>query len=89
MIKHQVTCNDCGSTYFLEDALWCIHYFTLDIGTKECPQCHNCICHGETTDQIQARFDRNISIGKFIKADKSIPGTNWKYQCKTIKEVQV
>ena len=89
MIKHQVTCNDCGSTHFLEDAEFCIHHHTLGIGTKECPQCHNCICHGETSDQIQERFDRNIKIGKFIKAKKAIPTTNWQYQCKTIKEVEV
>ncbi len=89
VIKHQVTCRDCGFTSFLEDSDWCIHYITLKIGTKECPQCHNCICHGETPDQIQERFDKNIATGKFVKAKKPIPTTNWEYQCKTIKEVKV
>lgn len=88
MKKHQVKCNDCGLIHFLEDAEWCIHKHTLGIGTKECPQCHNCICHGETADQIQARFDNNIAIGKFVKADKTIPGTDWAYQCRTIQEVE-
>lgn len=89
MIKNQVKCNDCGLIHFLEDAEWCIHHFTLGIGTKQCPQCHNCICHGETADQIQARFDNNISTGKFIKAKKHIKGTNWEWQCKTIKEIKI
>lgn len=89
MIKHQVTCNGCGFVSFLEDSDYCIHQETLGIGTKECPQCHNCICHGESKDQIEARFDRNISIGKFVKAKKPIPTTNWQWQCKTIKEIEV
>lgn len=88
-LKHQVICSDCGNTSFLEDAEWCIHKLTLGIGTKECPQCHGCICHGETVDQIQERFNNNILSGKFIKVKKPIPTTNWTYQCKTIKEVEV
>ena len=58
-LKHQCTCNDCGKTFFLDDVDWCIHHQTLGVGTKECPpQCHSCICHGVTVEQIQARFDK-------------------------------
>jgi hypothetical protein len=84
--KTQVKCNDCGLIYFIEDADWCIHYNTCEIGTKSCPQCHNCICHGETKDQIQARFTRNIKIGKFVKSPVD-SGRQW--QCKTLKKIRV
>ena len=89
MIKHQCRCNDCKKEFFLEDALWCKHKSKVDIGTKACPNCGTCICHGETAEEIQARFDRNIRIGKFEKVDKPIPGTDWTHQCITIKEVEV
>lgn len=91
MIKHQVRCNDCGLTYFLEDAEYCIHKATCGIGTKECPQCHSCICHGETTDQIQQRFKNNIEKGKFVKVDDFTKRVypDWTYQCKTIKAIEV
>lgn len=88
MKKHQSRCNDCKRLFFLEDAPWCKHHYELDIGTKECPHCHNCICHGETVAEIQARFDSNIAVGKFIKVENPIPGTNWNYQCKTIVVVE-
>lgn len=84
---HQTTCNDCGFTFYLESADWCIHYYTeSNIGTKECPQCHNCICHGQTTDEIQQRFSNNIEKGKFVKAPPN--QMNWEYMCKTVKEVE-
>lgn len=89
MLKHSCRCNDCKQEFFLEDAEWCKHQLELGIGTKECPNCGTCICHGETPEEIQARFDRNIRIGKFIKTNKKIPTTNWDYQCITIKEVEV
>ena len=90
MIKHQCTCNDCKKDFFLEDALWCVHKKTAGIGTKACPNCGTCICHGETAEEIQARFDRNILIGKFVKAKHIIKNCgNWEYQCKTIREVEV
>ncbi len=89
MIKHQCRCNDCKKYFFLEDALWCIHKRTIGIGSKACPHCGTCICHGETTEEIQNRFNRNIRIGKFVKVKKPIPTTNWSYQCKTIKEINV
>lgn len=83
-------CNDCGLTFFLDNADWCIHEQTLGIGTKECPQCHSCICHGETAEEIQARFDRNINVGKFVKTNNELTEKfGWQYQCKTIKEVEV
>ena len=88
-IKHQAKCNDCKKKFFLEDAPWCKHKSKLGIGTKACPNCGNCICHGETAVQIQARFDRNIRIGKFEKVDTPILGTDWTHQCVTIKEVEV
>lgn len=87
MIKHQTHCNDCGCTFFLEDAAWCIHKQTIGTGTKECPQCHSCICHGETQDQIQQRFANNIQNGKFIPCKENQMG--WGYMCKTVKEVEV
>lgn len=90
MIKHKCRCNDCKKEFFLEDALWCRHKRECGIGTKQCPNCHTCICHGETTEQIQARFDRNIRIGKFVPAKFIIKNCgNWQWQCKTIKEVEV
>jgi hypothetical protein len=89
MIKHQVKCNDCGLVYFLEDAQYCIHKTTLGIGTKECPQCHNCICHGETADQIQERFRSNLAKGKFVPVEKGKGCEDWEFQCKTIQEVEV
>ena len=90
MKKHQCVCNDCGLTFFLDDVDWCIHKQTLGTGTKECPQCHSCICHGETVEEIQARFDRNISVGKFVKTNNELTEKfGWQYQCKTIKEVEV
>ncbi len=73
----------------MEDAPWCNHKIELGIGTKSCPNCGTCICHGETADEIQSRFDRNVRIGKFVKVDKSIPGTNWTHQCVTIEQVEV
>lgn len=87
MKKHQTTCNDCSNTFILEDAEWCIHRETVGKGSKECPQCHNCICHGETYDQIQSRFDNNIKVGKFIPCKENDMG--WNYMCKTVKEVDV
>lgn len=89
MIKHSCRCNDCKKKFFLEDAKWCKHKKELGIGTKQCPSCGSCICHGETVEEIQARFDRNISIGKFVKAENPIPETDWQWQCKTIEEVEV
>lgn len=87
LIKHQCICSDCGYTFFLEDAKWCIHYKTTGIGTKECPQCHSCICHGETAEQIQDHFKDNIVKGKFILAKPNVFG--WTYMCKTVKEVVI
>lgn len=89
MIKHQCVCSECGKSFFLEDAKWCIHKKNLGIGTKECPHCRSCICHGNTVPEIQARFNRNIRIGKFIKVKNPIPTTDWQFQCVTIKEVEV
>ena len=89
MIKHQCRCNDCKKLFFLEDAGWCKHRLVFGIGTKVCPNCGTCICHGNNVKEIEARFDRNIRIGKFVKAKKPISGTNWKWQCKTIKEIEV
>jgi hypothetical protein len=85
MKKHQTRCNDCGYTFFLEDANYCIHYHTTSWGTKECPQCHNCICHGETADQIKTRFSDNLKKGKFILSIN----TEWAFQCKSVKEMDV
>lgn len=87
MKKHQTECRDCGMKFFLEDAEWCIHYFTEDTGTKECPQCHNCICHGQTADAIEDRFQSNITNGKFVPAKPNQFG--WSHMCKTVKEVEV
>lgn len=87
VLKHQTKCNDCGFEFFLEDADWCIHYYTTGKGTKECPQCHNCICHGQTSDEIQTRFDSNIKKGKFVECKPNQMG--WDYMCKTVKEVKV
>lgn len=89
MKKHLCKCNDCKKEFFIEDAKWCKHKQKLGIGTKACPNCGSCICHGETVEEIEARFDRNIRIGKFVKVDQSIPGTDWQFQCITIKEVEV
>lgn len=86
MQKHQTKCNDCGKEFFLEDADCCIHKLTDGIGTKECPQCHNCICHGQTSDTIQKRFDSNIEKGKFVPCGKNPFG--WGYMCKTVKVVE-
>jgi len=85
MIKHQCTCSDCNNTFFLEDADWCVHYKTIGVGTKECPQCHKCICHGNTVEEIQDRFKDNINKGKFVLAKPNVFG--WTYMCKTVKEV--
>lgn len=85
-VKHLVKCNDCGFKYFLEDANYCIHKSTLGIGSYECPQCHNCICHGETKDQIEARFQLKKDEGKFIKSPIN---TNWDFQCTTVKEIEI
>lgn len=87
MIKHQTQCRDCGMKFFLEDAEWCIHAYTLKKGTKECPQCHNCICHGETVDQINDRVTSNILNGKFVPAGPNKMG--WEYMCKTVEAVEV
>lgn len=87
MIKHQCTCSECGLTFFLEDAEWCEHYKNLGTGTKECPACRECICHGDTIEQIRQRFADNITKGKFVKAKPNPFG--WEYMCKTVKEVQV
>lgn len=89
MIKHKCRCNDCKQEFFIEDAPWCKHKDELGIGTKQCPNCGTCICHGETINEIEARFHRNIRIGKFVKAKSPIPTTDWQWQCKTIKEVVV
>ena len=83
---HICRCNDCKKEFILEDASWCKHKQKVGIGTKECPNCGTCICHGESAKEIQNRFDRNIRIGKFVKAKKKIPTTDWEWQCKTIKE---
>jgi len=82
--KHQCKCNDCGLEYFLEDSVYCIHQSTLGIGSHECPQCHNCICHGQTRDQIEVRFQFKKDEGKFVK---SPIGCDWDFQCTTIKEI--
>ena len=87
-IKHSCKCNDCKKEFLLEDAVWCKHKIKLGIGTKICPNCGICICHGSTVKEIQVRFNRNIRIGKFIKVKKT-PNMNWDYQCKTIIEVEV
>jgi hypothetical protein len=89
VIKNKCICSDCKKEFFLEDAKWCIHKEKLNIGTKKCPNCGTCICNGETVDEIMKRFNNNISIGKFVKVKKSIKGTNWNYQCKTIVQVEV
>lgn len=86
VIKNQTQCNGCGKKFFLEDAEWCIHYYTLNKGTKECPQCHDCICHGESLDQIQDRFSNNIKQGKFIPVGPN--SFNWAYMCRTVKQVE-
>lgn len=87
MIRHETQCRDCGFTFYLEDAEWCIHYHTEGKGSKGCPQCHNCICHGEKFDQIKDRFDNNIKVGKFIPCGDNPFG--WNYMCKTVKRVEV
>ena len=73
--------------FFLEDAEWCIHQYTLKKGTKECPQCHNCICHGETVDAINDRVLSNIETGKFVPVGANVFG--WNFMCKTVKEVEI
>ena len=87
MIKHQVTCSECGNVFFLEDAEWCDHYKNLGTGTKECPACRECICHGETVAEIRERFKRNRESGKFVKAEPNPFG--WDYWCKTVKKIEV
>lgn len=87
MIKHQTKCNDCGFVFFLEDSDNCIHYHTEGVGTKECPQCHNCICHGLNAESIQQRFKENIQKGKFVPVKPNVFG--WTHMCKTVKEVDV
>lgn len=90
MKKHSCICSDCKKEFFLEDAEWCRHHKQLGLGTKECPNCGGCICHGETLEEIQTRFDRNIQTGKFIKTDNELTKKfGWQYQCKTVKEVEV
>jgi len=87
MIKHQVQCSECGNIFLLEDADWCEHYKNIGIGTKECTACRECICHGETFESIQKRFQDNINNGKFIRAEPNSFG--WEYMCKTVKKVEV
>jgi len=87
MKKYQTKCNDCKTIFFLDDADWCIHKKTLGIGSKECPECHKCICHGETKDAIEARFASNIEKGKFIPADDN--PFDWSHMCKTVKVIDV
>lgn len=85
--KYQTKCNDCGLVFYLDDADWCIHRETIGKGSKECPQCHSCICHGETVYQIESRFDSNIEKGKFIPVGDN--PFNWDYMCKTVQKVVV
>lgn len=85
MKKLQIRCNDCGFKFFAEDTEYCIHHKTEGIGSKECPQCHNCICHGQTADEIFDRFNSNIAKGKFVP----VKDKDWDYQCITNKEVEV
>lgn len=86
-IKHQCICSECGNIFFLEDADWCEHHFRLGVGTKECTACRECICHGNTVEEIRDRFNKNIESGKFIKAKPNTFG--WAYMCKTVKEVEI
>ena len=74
-------CNDCKIEFIMEDAKWCDHKIKLGIGSKTCPICNRCICHGDTVKEIQARFSDKINEGEFIKA----PHSN-NYQCWTIKK---
>lgn len=85
--KHQTHCNECGNKYFLEDAEWCIHYFTLGKGSKMCTQCHDCICHGETLDTISDRFTSNIEKEKFVPV--GVNSFGFGYMCRTVKKIEV
>ena len=75
-------CNDCKIEFILEDAKWCDHKIKLGIGSKACPICGLCICHGDTAQKIQTRFSDNLREEKFIKVPHSI----FDYQCWTIKQ---
>lgn len=87
MIKHQVDCSECNHTFFLEDAQWCEHRERLGVGTQKCPWCGECICHGNTIEEIRARFKKNRESGKFVKAKPNSFG--YEYMCKSVREVEV
>lgn len=87
MKKHLTKCSDCGREFYLEDVEWCIHALTMGLGSKECPQCHGCICNGETEDAIESRFDNNITKGKFVPCEPNPFG--WNHMCKTVRVVEV
>ncbi len=42
--KYWVACGNCGIVFDLRKADWCKHAGKDKIGTKECPNCGNCIC---------------------------------------------
>lgn len=85
-VKYQTKCKDCNFKFLLDDGIPCIHQLTLGIGSFECPQCHNCICHGETIDQISYRFKSKFNDGKFIKSPVN---ASWQFQCITVEKITV
>ena len=84
MIKHQTTCSECNHVFWLEDSKDCKHQKQLGIGSKECPNCNQCICHADTYDGIKKRFQDNIISGKFVPAGSD---TVFKWVCRSAKRV--
>jgi hypothetical protein len=89
MKEHTAICSECKKEFVLESAKFCDHFVNLWIGSLLCPHCNTCICHGETVDQIENRFRNNVKVGKFIKVDPNKTPFNWKYMCKTVKEIEI
>lgn len=87
MKEHTAVCSECKKEFVLESAKWCNHYINLGIGSLLCPHCNTCICHGETEDEIQARFHSNIKSGKFISVDPNKAPFGWTWMCRSVKEV--
>lgn len=85
MIKTQATCHDCNKPFILEDAEWCRHEKELGIGSKACPNCGTCICHGETPEAIETRFQDNLKKGKFRPSTKPY----WRFECVGNKDIEV
>ncbi len=75
--KTQATCHDCNEPFILEDAKDWRHYEKCGIGSAECPNCYSCIRHGETAEEIEARFQDNLKKGKFKPSTKPY----WRFEC--------